>query len=262
MPLLVLLLSITCPGTSASQSSASDYLPTFSSLEHIYGVDVSSRYGNLTTHFAGLQVLKLQSLNQDTLIGHVTWNLSWDQGETWLASNITHAYDANRTYQCQGVALFTAWWIDPAVQLGQCIPIHGDSPATDYFLRDGPFVITDLVSLSLESGRYACWLLTYEALGGQQERFYYERWTGLLIAAYSSQSNSPAQSHEVRLELRTATPPLPPEDLLTHLWLSVGPTLLSLGLAVLAATGTYRLLLWIPEHRFNEWIGKEPGQNA
>jgi hypothetical protein len=259
---VLLLFFIISLSTSATQSAACAYSPTQSSLEHIYSVDVSSSYGNLTTHFAGFQMLRLQTRDLGTLIGCVTWNLSWDAGETWLAVNVTYAYDANRTYRNQNVTLFTAWWIDPAVQLGDRIPIHGDPPATDYFLRGGPFVVTDVVSLSLAAGRYTCWLLIYETQGGQQERFYYERWTGLLIAAYSSQTNPPVQSRQMRLELQTATPPLPSEDLLTHLWLTFGSTLLSLGIAALAATSTYRVLHRLREHRLNEWLGKEPEHNA
>lgn len=260
--LLLLLFFVISLSTSATQSAACDHSPTQSSLEHIYSVDVSSSYGNVTTHFAGIQILRLQSLDLDTLTGCVTWNLSWDEGETWLAVNVTYAYDANRTYRNQDVTLFTAWWIDPAVQLGDQIPIHGDPPATDYFLRGGPFVVTDVVSLSLDARRYTCWLLTYQTQGGQQERFYYERWTGLLIAAYSSQTNPPVQSRQMRLELQTATPPLPSEDLLTHLWLTFGPPLLSLGMAALAATSTYRVLHRLRERRIKDWLGKEPEHNA
>jgi len=260
--LFLLLFFIISLSTSATQSAACDYSPTRSNLEHTYSVDVSSSYGNVTTHFAGVQTLKLQSLDLDTLTGCVTWNLSWDEGETWLAANVTYTYDANRIYRNQDVALFTAWWIDPAVQLGTRIPIHGDPPATDYFLRSGPFVVTDLVSLSLGAGRYTCWLLTYETQSGQQERFYYERRTGLLIAAYSSQTSPTVQSREMQLELQTATPPLPPEDLLTHLWLTFGPTLLSLGIAALAATSTNRVLHRLRGRRLKEWLGKEPEHNA
>ena len=260
--LLLLLFLVVYLSTSATQSVACGHSPTQSSLEHIYRVDVSASYGNVTTHFAGVQILRLQSLGPDTLTGCVTWNLSWDEGETWLAVNVTYTYDANRTYRNQDVTLFTGWWIDPTVRLGDRMSIHGDPPATDYFLRGGPFVVTDVVSLSLDAGRYTCWLLTYETQGGQQERFYYERWTGLLIAAYSSQTNSPVQSRQMRLELQTATPPLPSEDLLTHLWLTFGSTLLSLGIAVLAATSTYRVLHRLREHRIKDWLGKEPEHNA
>lgn len=260
--LILLLLFVVCQFISAAESVVCGCSPTRSSLEHIYAVDVSSRYGNISTHFEGTQIFRLQSLGVDKLTGRVTWNLSWDEGETWLAVNASYAYDSNRTYRNQGVTLLTAWWIDPTVQLGDRIAIHGDPPATDYFLRDGPFLVTDLVSLSLDSSRYTCWLLTYETLGGQQERFYYERWTGLLVAAYSGQTNLPMRSHQVRLELQTATPPLPPEDLLTHLWLSFGPTLLSLGIAVLAATGTYRLLLRLRGQRLKEWLDRGSEHNA
>lgn len=260
--LLILLLCITCLRTSAGQSTNWYHLPTRSSLEHVYSVAVSASYDNLTTHFEGVQVLRLQNLNQDALVGHLTWNLSWDEGETWRAINATYTYGADRTYRIQDVALFTAWWVDPEIQLGQRIPIHGDSPATDYFPRSGPFLATDLVSLTLKSGRYTCWLLAYETIDGQREYFYYERWTGLLVAAYSGQDNPPLQSRQVQLELQTANPLLPSEDLLTHLWLTYGSTLLSLGLALLAATGTHRLLLRVREHRFNEWLSKEPEQNA
>lgn len=260
--LLLLLFLVVSLSTSATQSAACDHSPTQSSLEHIYRVDVRSDYGNVTTHFAGIQILRLQSLDLDTFTGCVVWNLSWDEGVTWLAVNVTYTYDANRTYRNQDVALFTAWWIDPAVQLGDRISIHGDPPATDYFLRGDPFVVADVVSLSLDASRYTCWLLTYDTQGGQQERFYYERWTGLLIAAYSSQTNLPVQSRQMRLELQTATPPLPSEDLLTHLWLTFGPALLSLGIAALAATSTYRVLRRLREHRLKEWLDREPEHNA
>ena len=260
--LLLLLFLLVSLSTSATQSVTCGHSPTESSLEHIYRVDVSSAYGNVTTHFTGIQILRLQSLDLDTFTGCVTWNLSWDEGRTWLAMNVTYTYDANRIYRNQDVALFTAWWIDPAVQLGDRISIHGEPPATDYFLRGGPFMVTDLVSLSLDAGHYTCWLLTYETQGGQQEHFYYERWTGLLIAAYSSQTNPPVQSRQMQLELQGASPSLPSEDPLTHLWLTFGSTFLSLGIAALAATSTYRVLHRLREHRLKEWLDEEPEHNA
>lgn len=232
------------------------YLPTGSSLEHLYAIDVSCRYADVSTHFAGTQILGLQTLDANTLSGCVTSNLSWDEGKTWLAMNATYSYAANRTYQNQNVSMFTAWWIDPAAQLGGHVSIQGDPPATDYFLREGPFQITDIVSLSLDSGHYTCWLLTYETVGGQQERFYYERWTGLLVAAYS-QASLPMRARQMRLELQTATPLLPAEDLLTHLWLTFGPLLLPFSVAVLAAVGTYRVLHRLRGHRLQEWLGEE-----
>ena len=148
-----------------------------------YSLDVNSSYANVSTHYYGSQLVVLESMKNGTFFGYVSWNLTWNEGATWQFFNTTYLYLPNRTYSHSNISLFTGWWIAPNVQIGDLIHIDGDPPALNFFPRSAPFRVSELTSLNIGSNHYTCWLLSYETTSGQQERFYYEQWTGVLVNA-------------------------------------------------------------------------------
>ena len=142
-------------------------------------------FNNATVHYSGQQVVTLLSTDYQTILGEVFWNLSLNGGLTWGFVNETYIFNANRTYRFALNESYTAWWINPEIQVGDLIPIDGDLPVTNLLTRNAPFLVTDLVSLSLGASRYTCWWLTNENPAGVHESFYYEQLTGTLVAAYS-----------------------------------------------------------------------------
>lgn len=229
-------------------------------MTRIYSLDISTQYDNTTNHIFGVQIAALTLQNMDTILGYISWNITWDEGITWNYFNVTQTYGTNRTYMIAGVPLFTSWWIDPSVGLGDSVYIDGDAPATDQLLRSTPFQVTDLVSYTTSSQSYICWLLSYNTISGQRESFFYERTTGTLVAAQSVSSNQDATYHEIRIELRTTSPLLPQADPLSHLWFSYGSLAISLALATIFAVSAYLLLKHARQRSMNHKLSLEPSK--
>jgi len=207
-----------------------------------YQLQVHSSYDNITRSFYGTQQLTLKISNSSSIQGHLLWNLTWDNGKTWYAENASYIYFINRTYQYAGLTCYTAWWIHPAVQIGDQIQIDGDVPATNNFLRLAPFIVTDLLSLEVNQQHYLCWQLTYNSPNYQHETYYYEYHTGILLSATSVQFEAHQPVHEVWLELQTADQLPPPISPLLHFWTNYNSTLIAfIGATTVTLLGYYLL---------------------
>ncbi len=239
LPTIILLLIISASHLPLTQGKS---ITDPYNMTRIYSLDISTHYGNTTTHIFGTQFVTFASQDPNSIYGYISWNLTWDEGITWSFFNITHVFDLNRTYEIAGVSLFTAWWIDPSIDLGDSVSIDGDAPATDQLIRSAPFQVTDLVSYTTDNQCFICWVLIYETASGQQESFYYERMTGVLVAAQSVSSNQGSTFHQIHLELEATTPLLPQADPFANLWFSYGSFIASLALATISAIGAYHLL--------------------
>ena len=207
-----------------------------------YSLDVKSSYANVSTHYYGSQLVVLESLKNESFFGYISWNLTWDEGTTWQFFNTTYLYLPNRTYSHSNISLFTSWWIIPNVQIGNLIHIDGDPPATNFFPRSAPFRVSELTSLNIGSNHYTCWLLSYETTSGQQERFYYEQWTGILLAVYSKAIKTNSIQHEIHLALETANPNLPQTNRSIQLFLEFGSQAIAFLIALLSAWMALKLL--------------------
>ena len=139
-----------------------------------YQLQVISSNDNLSISYYGKEQLTLNSTGSLYYLGYLTWNLTWDNGHTWYADNTNYTYSSNRTYNYAGLNCYTAWWINPSIQLGEQIRIDGDLPATNNFLRIAPFTVTDLVSIEVAHQYFLCWQLSYSSGNRQHELYYYE----------------------------------------------------------------------------------------
>jgi hypothetical protein len=244
---LLFILLLSPLGVTQGKSVTDRY-----NMTRIYSLDISTCYDNTTTDILGTQVVTFTSQDVTTILGYISWNLTWDEGITWSYTNITQIYGTNRTYQIAGVPLFTAWWIDPSIDLGYNVKIDGDAPATDQLLRSTPFQVTDLVSYTIDNQCFICWLLRYETVSGQQESFYYERMTGVLVAAQSILTNQDSTSHEIFVELKATSSSLPQADIFANLWFSYGTLVVSIVLATISTLGAYLLLKHVSQRSVDQ----------
>jgi hypothetical protein len=209
-----------------------------------YHLLVISHFDNLSRSFWGIVNIVLNSTAINSFLGSITWNLTWDDGTTWITNFASYTYSWNRSYEFAGLTLFTAWWIHPGLQLGDQIRIDGDAPATNNFLRTTPFTVTDLVSLSINEAHYLCWQLTYSSNQPQHETYYYEFHTGALISATSLMFEGSRPVHEAHLTLFSSSPPLPQIHLLFHYWINYQ----SFILAFVGATLVTLLFYYLIQH--------------
>ena len=217
--ILVISLSLLLLASGNHSLTQSHLNLPFDEQTRTYQLQVHSTYDNINRSYYGTQQLSLQNIDNSSIQGQLSWNLTWDNGNTWYAENASYTYFANRTYQYAGLTCYTAWWISPAVQIGDQISIDGDVPVTNNFLRLTPFIVTDLLSLEINQQHYLCWQLSYNSPNFQHETYYYEYHTGILLSATSMQLEANQPVHEVWLELQTADqlpPPIPP---LLHFYL-------------------------------------------
>lgn len=237
---ILLIQMVIC--SNLTQAHLTQYSSTQSRL---YWLHVKTTHDELVTSYYGFQQLTLNRTSSSSFHGLVTWNLTWDDGNSWFQNNATYTYATNRTYEYAGLSCYTGWWINPAVVIGEKIRIDGDSPATNYFLRTAPFIVTDLISCEIQGQFYLCWQLTYLTQTGQQEAYYYEYHTGTLVKATSISHEMDHHLIEVVVELRAATPPIPTEHILFHFWINYNSLIFALLGATLVTLCIHNLL-----HRF------------
>lgn len=239
---LVIILSL-LHLASGNHSLTQGYLNlSFDVQTRTYLLQVHSTYDNINRSYYGTQQLTLKITNSSSIQGQLSWNLTWDNGNTWFAENASYIYFTNRTYQYAGLTCYTAWWINSAVQIGDQIPIDGDVPATNNFLRLTPFIVTDLISLEINQQHFLCWQLSYNSPSFQHETYYYEYHTGILLSATSIQLETNQPVHEVWLELQTTgqlPPPIPP---LLHFWTNYNSSIIAfIGATVVTLLSYYFL---------------------
>ncbi|MFX0079962.1 MAG: hypothetical protein ACFE8O_12050, partial [Candidatus Hermodarchaeota archaeon] len=184
---LVIILSLLLLASDNHSLTQSHFTQPFDVQTRTYQLQVHSTYDNINRSYYGTQQLTLQTINSSSIQGQLSWNLTWDNGNTWYAENASYIYFTNRTYHYAGITCYTAWWINLAVQIGDQIPIDGDVPATNNFLRLTPFIVTDLLSLEVNQQHFLCWQLSYTSPNYQHEIYYYEYHTGILLSATSMQ---------------------------------------------------------------------------
>lgn len=227
-----------------------------------YYLSVTTRYNNFTSSYFGTQELILNTSSLRTYNGYITWNLSWDNGNTWVYDSAWITYAWNRSYQFAGHSLYTGWWIPPALQIGAQIRIDGDTPATNTLLRTAPFIVTDLVSIPLNDTYYLCWQLSYSSDSPQYETYYYEFHTGVLVHASSQLWSANLPIHEVEISLLSSWPNLPTISILFHYWFNTHTLILALIGASLTTVFVYYLLQHFvpPPRKIDEMM--EIRQNA
>jgi len=213
-----------------------------------YQLQVQSSYDNVSRSFYGTQQLTLETTHNFSLEGQLSWNLTWDNGNTWYTENASYLYSTNRTYQYAGITCYTAWWINPAVQIGDQISIDGDVPATNNFLRLTPFIVTDLFSLEVNHQHFLCWQLSYDSPKYQHETYYYEYHTGILLSATSVQLEANQPVHEIWLELQSSDQPLPSIPPLLHFLTNYNSTLIAFFGATIITLFVYYLFSRIRPH--------------
>jgi hypothetical protein len=204
---------------------------------------------NLTSSYYGTQSV---SLNATTSFGYqamLSWNVTFDEGQTWTFNSVQVSYDWNRTYHYGGTDWCTAWWIHPNVQLGSRVRIDGDVPATNNHPRIRPFTVTDLLSIDLNLKYYLCWQLAYTT-SQQKEHFYYDYYTGLLLKATSIVEDAGQPVHEIDLTLQSAFPSLLTHHILYHFWITYDSAFIALIGASLIASFVFFLLRRLREYRF------------
>ncbi len=209
---------------------------------YLYTFDLYFSNSQRTNHQYGIQNVTLVPIDSTTILGYISWNITFDEGNTWQYTSLIKTYNVNRTYNYAGFLAYTGWWIHPTVKIGEQIPIDGDAPVTASFPRSGPFIVIELVTLKLDNQAFMCWLLTYELLNEHQERFYYERYTGVLLAAYSHRYQLGELNQSLNLELLSDSPLLPRADPLSELWLTYGSISVSFLGALLPTTAAYYFL--------------------
>jgi hypothetical protein len=235
---LILLSSL----TSNIQLAQTNTNPSITTQIRTYKLNVSSSNANLSTSYYGRVQIILNSTESSSYLGLLSWNLTWDNGRTWYADCTTQTYSSNRTYTFAGINCSTAWWINPAIQLGDQIPIDGDLPATNNFLRIAPFTVTDLISVDVNYQTLLCWQLSYTSGNRQHEIYYYEYHTGALVQAKSLLEDSSHYTLVMYLELQTATPPLPSNSPILHYWVNYNSLFFSFIGATFVALLFYLLL--------------------
>ena len=206
-------------------------------------------YQNLTSSYYGTQSVILNSTDSLGYHAVISWNITFDDGQTWTFNSIKVSYDWNRTYQYAGLNVYTAWWIHPNIQLGSKVRIDGDAPATNNNPRSQPFTVTDLLSIELDFKYYLCWQLTFTT-NQQQEHFYYDFYTGLLLKATSILHDGDQPIHEIDLSLQSASPSLPTLHILHHFWITYDSILIALIGASLTALLAFFLIQRVREFRF------------
>ncbi len=207
-----------------------------------YQLEAHTSYDNVNRSFYGTQQLTLNTIDNYSILGQLSWNLTWDNGITWNFENTTYIYSMNRTYQYAGLTCYTAWWIHPTIQIGDKIPIDGDVPATNNFLRLTPFTVTDLLSHKVNHQYFLCWQLSYDSPNNQHETYYYEYQTGILLSATSVRFEANQPVHEIWLELQTAEQPPPPIPPTLHFWTNYNTTLIAFLGATVVSFFVYYLL--------------------
>ncbi|MFX1244358.1 MAG: hypothetical protein ACFE8F_05305 [Promethearchaeota archaeon] len=232
-------------------SCTASFSPTSVSAQEtrIYQLRVITTYQNLTSSYFGTEIVSLNSTGDLSFEGILSWNITFDEGQTWLSDSVQVTYDWNRTYQYAGLMRYTAWWIHPSVQLGSQIQIDGDAPATNNHLRIQPFTVTDLISLDLDRTYYLCWQLTYNT-NHQHETYYYDYYTGVLLKASTIVENIDQPVHEIYLTMESATPAPPSINPFHHLWITYNSFLLALIGASLVSLIVYYLLQRLRTQRF------------
>jgi hypothetical protein len=229
---------------------------------YLYTFDINFSYSHRINHQYGIQNVSLVHLDSATILGYISWNITFDEGNTWQYFSFIKTYYVNRTYNYAGFLAYTGWWIPPTVKIGEQIPIDGDAPVTASFPRSGPFIVTELATLKLANQTFMCWLLTYEMLNEHQEQFYYERYTGILLAAYSRRYQSGELNQTLRLELINDSPLLPRVDPLNEFWLSYGSMSISFLGAILPTAAAYYFLRRLRHRRVNRLCTASTKQKA
>jgi hypothetical protein len=191
--------------------------PTHEQLR-IYQIAGTTHLNNLTHSYYGYLELALNTTDGSTYQGNLTWHLTWDDGISWVSDSAEYTYTENRSYQFEGILLYTGLWINPGISIGDRIYIDGDPPSTYNFLRSSPFTVTDLISYEIQSGCYLCWQLSYSSSEPQYETYYFEVQTGVLISATSRLFEGTQLIHEVKAELVSAYPHPPSINPLLHYW--------------------------------------------
>ncbi len=243
-------------------SNQPNYEQTYFEQVRNYRLEVTTRYNNLTSAYQGILELNLNTTGFRSYIGHLTWNLTWDDGKTWSFNTASHLYAWNRSYQFAGLLLYTGWWIHPNIQVGDQIQIDGDEPATNNLLRTAPFIVTDLVSLKIRDNYYLCWQLSYSSSQSQFESYYYEFHSGVLIRATSILQDGNQPVHEIFIELVSAEPTLPTIHLLFHYWINYQSLILALiGATLLTLIFNYLLRHLLSLSRYHRQTS-QPRQNA
>ncbi|MHA2314980.1 MAG: hypothetical protein ACXACF_06800 [Candidatus Hermodarchaeia archaeon] len=235
LSLILLISGLSSSALALSNQSLDNQILT-------YQLEVHTSYDNVNSSFYGTQQLTLNTISNFSIQGQISWNLTWDNGNTWYFENTTYVYSTNRTYQYAGLTCYTAWWIHPAIQIGDKIPIDGDVPATNNFLRLTPFTVTDLLSHEVNHQYFLCWQLSYDSPNNQHETYYYEYQTGILLSATSVRFEANQPVHEVWLELQTAEQPPPPIPPLLHFWTNYNTTIIAFIGATLVTFFVYYVL--------------------
>ena len=247
VPILVLISLILVFPSLSPASSTSSLLSTEGS--RLYRVQVTSIHQNLTSSYYDTQNVRLNATASFGYHALLSWNVTFDEGQTWIANSVQVSYDWNRTYNYGGNDWYTAWWIHPNVQLGSRVRIDGDVPATNNHLRICPFTVTDLLSIELNLKYYLCWQLTYST-SHQKEHFYYEYYTGLLLKATSILEDAGQPVHEIDLALQSAFPSLPSHHVLYHFWIMYDSAFIALIGASLITSCVFFLIRRLREYRF------------
>jgi len=248
-PFLVLLcLTHILPPQSLAKPAA----PTVLTAEgtRLYRVRVTSIHENLTSSYYGTQSVSLNATDSFGYEAVLSWNITFNDGQTWIFNSVQVSYDWNRTYTYGGMDWYTAWWIHPNVQLGSKVRIDGDVPATNNHPRTQPFTVTDLLSIDLNLKYYLCWQLIFTT-SQQREQFYYDFYTGLLLKATSIVEDSGQPVHEINLTLESAFPSLPTLHILHHFWITYDSILIALIGASLTTLFVFYLIRRLREYRFH-----------
>jgi hypothetical protein len=227
----------------------------------IYNVQVTSTHQNLTSSYYGTESVSLNATGSFGYQAVLSWNITYDNGQTWGFHSVQVSYDWNRTYQLAGIDWYSGWWIHPNVQLGSQIRIDGDAPATNNHPRLQPFTVTDLISLDLNQNYYLCWLLTFTT-SQQHERFYYDFYTGLLLKATSTVENAGQPIHEIKMTLQSAIPSLLTLHLLYHIWITYDSILFAFVGATLSTLFVFYLIQRMRDYRFQASHACNFKQNA
>lgn len=245
---VILFLTIIFPLLLLARPTAATLLSAEGT--RLYQVRVTSLYQNLTSSYYGTQSV---SLNATESLGYravLSWNITFDDGQTWTFNSVQVSYDWNRTYHYAGMDCYTAWWIHPNIQLGSQVRIDGDAPATNNNLRAEPFTVSDLLSIELDFKYYLCWQLTFTT-NQQQEHFYYDYYTGLLLEATSIVQDAGQPVHKIDLSLQSASPSLPTLHIVHHFWITYDSVLIALIGASLTALFVFFIIQRLREFRFH-----------
>jgi hypothetical protein len=232
-----ILLLLLCVLVNTSRISATPPLDN----SFVYDFDMVRTTNEGTSHCTGEETITL-GFSMEGVTGRVTYRYTWDEGESWTTIEEEYTYSEDRTYLYLTETLYTGWWIDTLLQEGSLVYIDGDMPATNQFSRTGPFIVHEMLGITVGGTEYICWRLTYNSpANGQSEAFYYETRTGILVAAYADLYQPNLEKH-MTIEIQPTENPLPKADPLTLLWVSYGSVTLSIAASSVATLGAFYLL--------------------